>query len=95
MIENIYMALSLIWLFCSIIFVLIFSMIADQDNKTILKVLKDLTIELFCDKNWFGILLSVFVCIILVPSYIFALIIKIVCVFCKVLSHIWKFGEKR
>lgn len=95
MIENIFAILALIWFFGSIIFILIFSMIADQDNKTLIKALKDLTIELFLDKNWFGILLSVLVCIILIPSYIFSLIIKAVCIFCKLLSRIWKLGEKR
>lgn len=95
MIENISAMVSLIWFVGSVIFIIIFSMIADQDNKTILKALKDLTIELFDNKNWFGILLSVFVCIILIPSYIFALIIKVVCMFCKMLVHIWELGEKR
>lgn len=95
MIENICAIFSLIWLVGSIIFILIFSMIAEQDDKTVIMALKDLTIELFCDKNWFGILLSMFVCIILIPSYIFTLIIEVLCVFCKVLSHIWELGEKR
>lgn len=95
MLEAVCAIFSLIWFFGSVIFVLIFSMIADQDNKTILQALKDLTFELFLNKNWFGVSLSVFICIILIPSYMFALLIKIICVFCNALVHIWELGKKR
>ena len=92
--ENVCTIFSLIWFIGNVIFILILSRIADQDNRTILQILRDLTIELFCGKNWFGILLSIFVCIILVPSYIFALIIKVICMFCNLLLHVWRLGEK-
>lgn len=94
MIETICTTVSLIWFVGSLIFVVIFGMIAEQDNTTIVESLKGLTIKLFCDKNWFGIFLSIIVCIILIPSYIFALIVKVICMFCNLLLHIWRLGEK-
>lgn len=95
MIESILIIFFLTWFSGSIIFLLIFSTIAEQNNNTTLQALKDLTIELFCDKNWFGILLSLLVCIVLVPSYVFSVITEIMCVCYNVLLYIWKLGEKR
>ena len=95
MIETICTTVSLIWFVGSLIFVVIFGIISEQDDKTVLKALNDLIIDLFCDKNWVGILLSVLIFISLIPSYIFAFVIKVICMFCNVLLYIWKLGEKR
>lgn len=83
-----------IWFVCSIFVLLGFAIESDNKNISIAKSLKDFITDMFSNKNWFGILLSIVICILLIPVYLYILIIKAVYVIGKVCVYIWKLGIK-
>lgn len=87
-------AFMAIWFICSIFVLLGFAIESENRNISIEKSLKCFITDIFSDKNWFGILLSIVICILLIPVYLYILIIKVVYVIGKVCVYIWKLGIK-
>lgn len=83
-----------IWFVCSIFALLGFAAESENKNISIAKSLKRFIADIFSDKNWFGVLLSTIICILLVPVYLYILIIGLVYVIGKVFIYIWKLGIK-
>lgn len=92
--ANLCGAFMSIWLVCSIFVLSWFAGEADNKNISIIESLKCFIADIFGDKNWFGILLSIIICILLIPVYLYILIIKVICVVGKVCVYIWELGIK-
>lgn len=91
---NLCVVFMAIWFTCSIFVLLGFVVESDNRNISIEKSLKCFITDIFSDKNWFGLLLSIAICILLIPTYLYILIIKAVYVIGKVCVYIWKLGIK-
>lgn len=87
-------AFMAIWFVCSIFVLLWFAIESDNKNIPITESLKCFIADIFSDKNWFGISLSIVICILLIPVYLYILIIKAAYVIGKVCVYIWKLGIK-
>ena len=83
-----------IWFVCSIFALLGFVVKSDNKNISIAKSLKRFIVGIFSGKNWFGVLLSTVICILLVPVYLYILIIGLGYIIGKVFIYIWKLGIK-
>lgn len=83
-----------IWIVCSIFALLGFAVDSDNRNISIEKSLKYFITNMFSNKNWFGILLNIIICILLIPVYLYILIIELVCVVKNVFVYIWRLGIK-
>ena len=96
MLENILLALGLVWLFVTLeISGAIIINIEEKNYKTgCLIALKEFLVKLFSGKNWFGIILSVIVLIISIPAMLLILIVQIL--FCALMGigYVWKLGNK-
>lgn len=84
-----------IWIICSIFALLALAVNAENKKISIAKSLKEFVVDLFDDKNLFGILLCILICIFLIPVYIYILIIKIIYIFHEIFIQIWKLGVKK
>lgn len=82
------------WFIFSIFVLLVFVNDSNSRNSSIVESLNYFIADIFSDKNWFGVLLSIVICILLIPVYLYILIIKVVCVVGKVCVYIWKLGIK-
>ena len=91
---NLCCAFIVIWFVCSIFVLLWFAIESENKNILITESLKCFIADIFSDKNWFGILLDIVICILLIPTYLYILIIKAVYVIGKVCVYIWKLGIK-
>lgn len=93
--TNLCGAFIAIWLICSIFVLLGFAIESDNRKISIEKSLKCFITDIFSDKNWFGILLSIVICMLLIPVYLYILIIEAVYAIGKVCVYIWKLGIKK
>ena len=93
--ENIFGAIISIWIVCTIFFLVFLAVESDNNNISIAKYLIEFICNLFNDRNYFGIFMSIIICIILIPVYIYVLIIKIICLISRVVVHIWNLGIKK
>lgn len=69
---------------------------ADRDgNKYIITALKNYIIELFIERNCFGIVLSVVVFIIGIPAFLMIIFMQASMCIVELLITMWKLGNKR
>ena len=66
-----------------------------NDENSILSMLKKIMTFLFCGKNIFGIIMSIVVFIVAIPSFILLILTEIVIRIGYVFINIWELGKKQ
>ena len=97
MFEVIIVVLSVLYLILNICVSFGISFQMDNDNiKTSgLVALKEFIEELFYDRNYFGILLSAVVFILVIPAMIMIFVTQIILWICMILGYIYNLGNKK
>lgn len=86
--------LMVIWFGSSLFVLLGFAINSENEKITILSYLKNFINNIFSNKNWFGVILSIIICLLMIPIFFYVLIIKILFVTGKLFVYIWKLGIK-
>lgn len=66
-----------------------------NDENSILSMLKKIMVFLFCGKNIFGIIMSIVVFVVAIPSFILLILTEIVIRIGYVFIDIWELGKKQ
>lgn len=96
MLEDILLLLALLWFFTTFGIAGMIITNVEENNYKIeyLIALKKFLIKLFSGRNWFGIIMSIFVLIISIPAILIVLMLQILLYFLMEIRYIWCLGDK-
>lgn len=86
--------LFVIWIFLTVFFLIFLSANSDNESKSIISYSKEFVESLFIGRNIFGILISLFVFVLFIPSIVLIFLYEILYLAIKLFCYIWRLGDK-
>ena len=95
--EMILTIIWVMWLFLNIMLALYIGVRVDENidaRMSVMITIKNFVQELFSDKNWFGIVFSSIVLIIIMPALLFVFLLQVFYWIIVLVMIIWSLGSK-
>ena len=95
--EMILTIIWVMWLFLNIMLALYIGVRVDENidaRMSVMIAIKNFVQELFSDKNWFGIVFSSIVLIIIMPALLFVFLLQVFYWLIVLVMIIWSLGSK-
>ena len=96
--EMILTIILVMWLFLNIMLALYIGVRVDENvdaRTSVMIAIKNFVQELFSDKNWFGIILSGIILIIVIPALLFMFLMQVFYWLIVLVMIIWSLGARK
>ena len=96
--EMILTIILVMWLFLNIMLALYIGVRVDENvdaRTSVMIAIKNFVQELFSDKNWFGIILSSIILIIVMPALLFMFLMQVFYWLIVLVMIIWSLGARK
>lgn len=97
MLDTILLILGILWFFITLVFCFVITININDNNvkSGSLIAIKEFIKKLFCERNTFGIILSVITLVIAIPAFLLILITQFLFWICYLMIRIWNLGNMK